>query len=318
MKVSRLFSFLLVLACATACQQRQESNDEVVCQTVHRYGVALEPSDWSSRGQNGQIVSMRKDGVAVMRNYDNGILHGECTYTYPYREVIQKREEYCQGDLKSECLYYHNGCPQKQITYASSGSQFVTGWYENSAPYFKETIENGRVIQGEYIHHDQYTESSVEEGNGIRTCRDGQGQLQSMDTIQNGNVRLSTTYHLNGAPAAVTPYSNGVVDGERRTYLPGGEPATIEMWKNNLQNGMTTIYEYGEKRADVPYFNGNRHGVERRYCDDGATVVQEFTWVNGQKHGPVYTYIGNTTKTDWYFCNRPVPNKATFDMLSNQ
>ncbi len=116
----------------------------------------------------------------------------------------------------------------------------------------------------------------------------------------------------------MTPYVNGVIEGERRTYLPGGEPATIEKWTGNAQHGTMQEYEHGEMRAEVPYVNGNKNGIERRYRDDGKTLAQEITWVHGQKHGPTLSYIGNTVKTDWYFRDRPVANKLTFDMMSNQ
>jgi antitoxin component YwqK of YwqJK toxin-antitoxin module len=317
MKLPRSLYFLILLGSLSSCQNRY-CCDEVVCETVHRYGVPLPPEDWSERGQCGQVVSMRKDGVAVTRNYDNGILHGECTYTFAHRDVIQKRERYAQGNLTQEQLYYTSGMPYKQTSYEGPGRQSITVWYENGAPHARETIDNGNLVQAEYYSIDQQLESSVENGNGLRTRRDGQGQLQSVDTIQNGQMVLSTTYHPNGAPAVVTPYVNGMIEGERRIYLPGGEPAAIEKWSGNVQQGITQEFEHGEKRADIPYVNGNRHGIERRYRDDGQTIAQEIAWVQGQKHGPANSYIGNTKTTDWYFRNRQVANKATFDMLHNQ
>lgn len=317
MKLSRSLFFLMILGSLTSCQSNRDC-DEVVCETVHRYGVPLEPEDWSERGQCGQVVSMRKDGVTVTRNYDTGILHGECCYTFPHRDVIEKKEIYDQGNLTQEDIHYPSGLPQRRMVYESPKRQSAISWYETGAPHAREVIENGNLVGGEYYRVDQQVESRVEEGNGLRTRRDGQGQLQSVDTIQNGQMVFSTTYHSNGIPATITPYANDIIEGERRTYLSGGEPATIEMWTDNVQHGTMQVFEYGAKRADVPYVNGRRQGIERRYRDDGQTVAQEVTWVNGQKHGPTYSYIGNTTKTDWYFRNRLVPNEPTFDMLSNQ
>ena len=101
MKVPRSISILLLLlGSTTACQTWHSCDDEVVCETyIHRYGVPLEPQDWLDRGQDGQVVSMRKDGVIVTHSYDGGILHGECTYSFPYREAIQKKDVYDQGRL---------------------------------------------------------------------------------------------------------------------------------------------------------------------------------------------------------------------------
>lgn len=317
MKLSRSFYFLILLGVLTSCQTRNCS-DEVVCETVHRYGLTLEPEDWSARGQCGQVVSMRKDGVEVIRNYDNGILDGECTYTFPHRDFIQKKEVYDNGNLRQEQIHYTSGLPYKQTVYEGPDCQSVTIWYENGAPHAYERIENGRLINAEYYSVDQEIESKIENGKGLSTRRDGQGQLQHVDTIENGQKVMSTTYHPNGAPAAMTPYVNGVIEGEKRTYLPGGEPATIEKWTGNAQHGTMQEFEHGELRAEIPFVSGSKHGVERRYRDDGKTLAQEITWVQGQKHGPSYSYIGNTTKTDWYFRNRLVANKSTFDMLSNK
>lgn len=317
MKLHRSLYYFLLLASLSSCQTR-DCNDEVVCETVHRYGVALDPDDWSERGKCGQVVSMRKDGVTVSRNYDNGILNGECSYTFPHREIVQKREIYDRGALTQEQVYYVSGLPHKQTVHEGADKQSVTTWYENGAPNAQEKIEQGKLIQGEYYSLDQQSDSSVKDGNGLKTRRDGYGQLVSVDTIENGEMVLRTTYHPNGAPASVTPYIKGTVEGERRTYFPGGEPATVEIWKGNVKNGTMQEYEHGELRAEIPYVNGRKNGVERRYREDGTALAQEITWVQGMKHGPTDCYIGNTKKVDWFFRDRLVANKQTFDMLSSQ
>lgn len=318
MNFPRPFICLFALSLMTACQTKRNCCDEVVCETVHRYGVPLAPEDWSSRGQDGHVYSMRKDGVAIRRCYDAGILHGETTYSFPHRDVTQKKEVYEQGILKQECDHYASGFPQRQTMYESPTRQKATVWYENGAPHSHEIIENGELLEGQYYNIDQQLDSRIDRGSGSRTIRDGYGQLQSVDTIQNNQMSLRTTYYPNGMPASMTPYVNGVIEGERRTYFPGGEPATIEMWSGNVQNGISHEYEHGEKRSEVPYVNGNRHGIERRYRDDGQTLAQEVSWVQGQKHGAIQSHIGNTTSTDWYYRNRQVPNKSTFEMLENQ
>lgn len=318
MKRQSSLLYFLLLGTLTSCQSNRDRCDEVICETVHRYGVPLEPDDWSSRGEDGQIVSMRTDGAMVTRTYDSGVLHGETTYTYPYLDVVQKREQYDQGNLVQEQYHYANGFPQRQVVYQSPNHQSETIWYENGAPHAYEQVENHQIISGKYYNRDQQLDSEIENGSGLRTRRDGQGALQSVDGIQEGKMVTRTTYHPNGMPAAVTPYVNGVIEGEKRTYLSGGEPATIETWKDNVQHGTTQVYEHGEMRADVPYEKGQKHGVERRYRGNDSNVVQEINWVKGQRHGPTQTYMGDTTKTDWYFRNRPIPNQSTFDMLSNQ
>lgn len=317
MKMSHPLYLLLVLGSVTSCQSHHSSHDEVICETVHRYGVALEPQDWTDRGQHGQVISMRKDGVTITRSYEAGVLNGDCTYTFPHCETLQKKKVYNQGLLSQEFRYYSSGLPWQQISHFSPHQQSIVSWYESGAPQYREEIENGCLVQGEYYNTDQQLDSRVEDSNGLKTCRDGTGQIQSVDDIHNGQLVLSTTYHSNGNPASITPYVNEVIEGERRTYLASGEPATIEKWQNNQQHGNTVVFEYGEKRADIPYVEGYKHGVEWRYRD-GQTVAQKNHWVQGQKHGPCYSYLGNTSQVDWYFRDREVPNKSTYEMLCNQ
>lgn len=308
--------FLLALLASLASCQMQECSDEVVCETVHTYGVPLDPSDWSARGQNGQVVSMRNDGVTVTRSYEEGILHGNCTYSFPHRDVVQKNDVYNRGVLMQENTHYPNGLPEKQIVHESPQKKVATSWYESGSPRYREEYVNGAVAAGEYYNSHHQVESRVENSNGTRTHRDGQGQLVATDHIENGSVQEKITYHPDGSPAAVTPYVQGKIEGERRTFLPGGEPSTVEQWTNNVQHGNTVVFEQGEKRADVPYSNGLKQGVEKRYR--GNAVSQEINWVNGEQHGPSYSYVGNTKQTTWYFKGKNIPNKQTFDMMSNQ
>lgn len=316
MKKASFAPCLILLASLASCQTSSDSN-EVVCETVHRYGVALDPQDWSQRGQNGQVVSMRKDGVTVMRSYEEGTLHGECTYSFPHSEVIQKKEVYNQGVLSQETHHYSSGLPHRQITHESPQKQSTVAWYESGSPQAQESHVNGAVVQGDYYNTNHQVESQIVDSNGLRTRRDGLGQLIAVDTIENGQMVLSTSYHPDGTPATATPYVKGAIEGARRTYLPGGEPATIEQWSHDVQHGTTTVFEHGEKKAEVPYVNGAKHGVEKRYRAD-QSIAQEISWVEGNQHGPSHTYLRNTKQTDWYFKGKNVANKSTFDMLSNQ
>lgn len=308
-------AYICLLLTATACQTNS-CHDEVICQTyVHRYGMPLQANDWSARGQHGQVVSTRRDGVVVSKTYESGILHGETTYTFPHREVIQRKETYCQGELVQECSYYPSGMPQQQMTYGA-GKHSLIAWYEGGVPQCQEEYEERNLVHGSYYNLSNQEESRVEDCNGMRTRRDAYGQLVSVDRIENGQMSMSTTYHSNGTPAALTPYVNGVIEGKRRTFTLTGEPATIEEWTNHCQHGNTEIFDNGEKCADMPYIYGQPHGVESRYRE-GGELVQRRYWSQGKRHGPCYSYVGNTTQTDWYFQGRPV-NKPTYDMLSNQ
>ena len=142
---------------------------------------------------------------------------------------------YNQGNLIGESVYYLNGNPCRQVSYPSCNSMAVTAWYECGAPQWREEYENGCLMSGEYYNPDNLIETQVVQGNGLRTMRDAHGQHLSVDTVHDGQMELRTTYHSNGAPAAIAPYANEKIEGKRRTFHPGGEPATIE----NVVNGIS-------------------------------------------------------------------------------
>jgi len=309
-------SILTLLAFAGGCQTRR---DHVVCESyVHKYGVPLSgDTEWAARGQSGQIVQKRDDGVVVTRSYESGILQGETTYTYPHRESIQKRENYQNGALIQETWNYGNGIPLRQVNYTSPSTRTEIVWYDNGVPQSKEEYDRRLLKHGEYFTINNLQEAGVNNQNGTRIRRDRYGELESVDVIQEGLMISSSTFHPNGSPKSVTPYVNGVADGQKLTFLPGGEPSTVETWVNGVQHGMATEYQDGEKVSNVPYAYGARHGIEFRYRDDGQTLVQEVSWMDGTKYGPTYTYVEGSKKEQWYYRNRPV-NKQTFDALRNQ
>lgn len=316
-KMLPLLGFLTLLLFTGACQTRR--CDNVVCESyVHKYGVPLSSgTEWAARGQSGQVVQKRDDGVVITRSYESGIAHGETTYTYPHRDIIQKRENYDRGTLVQETWNYANGVPMRQNTYTSPSAKSMIVWYDNGVPQAKEEYENDLLKHGEYFTINNLQEAGVNNQNGSRIRRDRYGELESVDVIQEGTMVSSTTYHPNGSPKSVTPYVNGVAEGQRLTYHPGGEPNAVETWVNGVQHGLSTEYQDGEKLADVPYKQGVRHGTESRYRDDGQTLVQQVSWMDGTKHGPTYTYVEGSKKVEWYYRDRPV-NKQTYDALRNQ
>jgi antitoxin component YwqK of YwqJK toxin-antitoxin module len=317
MRTIYLAQALALLTLTTACDCRKPGCEDVVCETyVHRYGVPLDPDDWHCRGRDGHVVSTLKNGVTVSKTYEGGILHGETTYTFPHQEIIQKREFYEQGQLVQEVQNYPNGIPQQQIVYSSPAQRSLVGWYESGSPQCKEEYDGDLLVRGEYYNLYHQTESVVDNGNGVRIRRDGYGQLLSKDDVCDGQMTARTTYHPNGAPESITPYVNGKIEGERKTFYPGGDPNTIELWTNNCQHGYTVIFQNGERFSEMPYVRGQRHGIEKRYRD-GQALVEEVSWECGQRHGPCYSYVGNDTRTDWYFEGQKV-NKRVYDAMMNQ
>ncbi|EKE07849.1 MAG: hypothetical protein ACD_17C00500G0002, partial [uncultured bacterium] len=80
------YAFLYLAACAlmTSCQTNHLL-DQVVSQTfVHKYGFETSEEEWEAREQDGLVVSTLKNGVKVIRSYENGQLHGDTVYTFPH------------------------------------------------------------------------------------------------------------------------------------------------------------------------------------------------------------------------------------------
>lgn len=317
MKRSALPLHLALTLALVGCQSKyvDSSDPDVVGQQyIHQYGVTVSKDDWDARGRNGEIVSTRKDGVKLVKNYSAGVLDGESSYSFPNSHITQKIETYEQGTLVKTVENYASGLPKKEEEQTGANTKMVTCWYESGTPALVEEYEGNLLITGKYFTTKNEKESEVIAGNGMRTEYDGYGQRLWTDTIESGVMTSRMVLHPNGAPKEIVPYQNGVVSGAKKTYFAGGEPATLEQWVNGKQHGVTIEYRNGEKVAEVPYVRGKRHGIEKRYRA-GSSVEQEIAWKDDQMHGPSRSYVGQDTRTDWYHEGRAV-SKATFDQLN--
>lgn len=309
---------LLITAasCNRSCYYEYSPEEAVVDQTyVHKYGVPVCPRDWAQRGENGRVISTLKNGIVISNNYQGGILDGDSTYSFPHSENIEKVETYVKGDLQKERYNYFTGQPYREVIYTSPTSRSVTLWYQNGVTQSREQFNGDSLAQGEYYNTSNQIESRVTEGEGQRIVKDSYGQLLSTDTIHNGVLAAMTTYHSNGNPKEIITYKDGLPDGLKKTYLPDGQPLTIEGWKAGYQDGLTTVYQNGEKYADIYYKKGLKNGIEKRY-KDGQTVVAEISWQDDVEHGPYTAHIGSLTTTDWYYQGKVV-SKAYYELLSS-
>lgn len=309
MKISLLITALSSLV---SCNARREYGDVVEERYVHLYGAEVPQEKWAASGEHGQVVSTLKNGVIISKTFNAGTLDGPTTYTFPHSENVEKTEYYSRGELTKETSYYLSGASREEIVYSDANNKVITTWYENGSPQFKEEYQGNFLVNGEYYNPQHQMDSRVQNSEGSRIVRDQYGIVTSTDVINNGQMVARTTYYPNGAPKTITPYVNGIVEGQRKTYLPAGEPCTVETWSGGLQDGITFVYQNGEKHAEVPYARGSREGIERRYRN-GTDVIEEIYWMDDKRHGPDITHIGTASKTDWYFQDRPV-SQAQFDL----
>ena len=302
-------------SCGGQRQQNGGSRREVVNETyVHKYGLSIPQKEWSNRGETGQVVSMLKSGVVVVKNYVNGVLEGEATYSFPHSRAVQRVDIYANGELIKTRDNHLSGAPKMEIEYLSPEERTVVVWYDDGTPHYRETYALDKLIAAEYYTTTHQVESRIAQGEGNKVERDDFGRLLFIDRYADGEKVLRTTYYPNEAPKEIIPYVEGKVCGVKKTFLPAGEPATVEEWSDNCQDGVTVAFQNGEKVSQTPYVKGVKHGIEERYRD-GQFVAEEIPWKQGRKHGPCYCYIGEASHVSWFYEGTEV-TRAQYDRMT--
>lgn len=314
-KLTLLVLLAEVLAVGCAPRTARDPMEVVDESYVHRYGVEVDRNDWSARGESGKVVTTLRNGVVVSKSYANGVLEGETSYTYPHSELIEITETYSRGALVKEVRFYRNGTISQQTDFQSPTQRKVFTWFENGTPASTETFLNELLVKGEYYNINHQLDSRIDNSSGLRTRRDPFGHMEGADTIVGGIMTSTKTFHPNGAVKQLTPYTNNMIDGLVRNYLPDGQPSSIETWVQGDKTGITTIFENGEKVADVPYVRGVKDGIEKHYRN-GNTVVEEISWVQDSRHGPVTSFVGDVATTDYFYHDKPV-SRAVFEKMTN-
>lgn len=313
-KFAFIVSLGLGIALLPSCTNR-ERRAEVVKETyVHKYGVPVAKSDWEAQGHEGQIVQLQNDGVTVTSTYQKGTLEGPTTYSFPNSSTIQFVENYKEGILVSKRENYTSGVPMKEESYDGKLLVKLNRWYEDGTPQGEESYENGQIVSAEYRTLLNVVEARIQNGHGTRIRRSPEGELLSKDTFQSGQMVERITYFGNGDPATVTAFDQGAVHGTRMTFLQGGIPRSVEQWMKGAQEGITVLYQNGEKIAEVPYHKGKKNGVETRYRD-GQILSEEISWKEDTLHGPRRFFVDGVPKSEWYL-NGDLVSRSTFERMN--
>jgi len=125
---------------------------------------------------------------------------------------------------------------------------------------------------------------------------------------------LRTISYPSGTLKEVVSYKDGEIEGMRRTFGPAGEPLTVEEWKGGKQEGLTVVFQNGEKVSEIFYKEGRKEGLERRY-KSGEILVEEITWQEDVRHGPSTLHLAGQEETEWFFEGKEVSH-ARYDRLS--
>lgn len=303
-------TFSLILGtCGLLVSGCGDKDENVISKNyIHKYGYALSKKEWESKKHPGQIVTTFKDGVTTTATYEQGVLNGPYTTTFPHSQTIENYTLYNQGNIIKEILYDQKGMPQSEKIYLSPTRYSITLWFTDGSPRSIEEYNGSELIDGQYFTVNNETEGRVARGNGTRIMRGKCGMLLAKDEISRGEMIRHETYHPNGVPSMICTYVDSELHGEKKTFDENGEPLSLEPWEHGELHGIATYFKNGTKYREVPYEYGNREGTERFYVD-GLIVSHDIQWLNDKEHGPSNYYVDGIAHTEWFYEGRKVSHR---------
>jgi antitoxin component YwqK of YwqJK toxin-antitoxin module len=308
----KVYSVLGALSVLLGGCQKNKKEDEVISERyIHKYGYAISKEEWNSKNYPGQVITHLRTGVTVTATYENGLLHGPCTHTYPHSQTVESYYLYNQGNLVKEILYDIKGMPTRERVQLSSSRFALTYWYANGCPMCTEEYINEELLEGQYFTVQNEIEARVEKGSGRRIRRDQKGTLIAIEEVEQGYVTKQEAFFPNGAPESISYFLKGKLHGERKLFTQTGEPIAVEEWIDGKLHGKSTYYKNGVKVLEVSYLGGQKEGLETHFAD-GKTISQQIKWENNIKHGPSIFYINNIAQTE-YFYNGEKVSKETYE-----
>lgn len=297
--LSVVFGAMALLLCG--CKNTKQSNDDVVSQKyIHKYGYAVSKDEFEGNAYPGQVVTLLRSGVTLTATYENGVLHGPSTHTFPNSQTVESYYLYNHGNLVKEILYDVSGMPLREEVQLSPKRYLVTLWYNHGTPMSIEEFAHEELLEGQYFNGTNDLEAQVVKGKGTRVRRDIQGLLLYKDQIEEGYVAKRETFYPNGAPESVAFFNHGKLHGEKRTYAQSGEPLAIKEYIQGKLHGKTTVFNNGVKTIETLYLDGMKNGMERHFLD-GEMVAQEILWENDRRHGPSRYFLGEEAQVEYYY-----------------
>lgn len=294
-----LLGCLSVLLAGCCCKDNQESN-VVSTRYVHKYGYAVSKNEFEDRKYPGQVITVLKNGVTITSTYENGLLHGPSTHTFPHSQTVETYFLYNEGALVKEIAYDISGMPVREEVQLSPTRFVSTKWYNDGTPLSIEEYAGKELVDAQYFTRQNEVEARIQKGKGTRVVRDIKGVLVSREEFDKGYLTQRETFYPNGTPESVAYYSMGVLNGEKKSFSENGEPLAVREYVNGKLHGKTTFYKNGARLVEVYYLDGLKNGLEIHYID-GAVVAQEILWENDHKHGPSKYYVDGVAQVEYYY-----------------
>lgn len=293
-----------LLGCLTlflaSCHKNSQDSNVVTQRYVHKYGYAVSKDEFEERQYPGQVVTVLKTGVTITSTYENGLLHGPSTHTFPHSQTVESYFLYNNGNLVKQILYDIHGMPLREEIQLSPTRFASTKWYSDGTPLSTEEYAAAELVEGQYFTRQNDIESRVEKGRGLRVVRDIQGVLQAKEDIEQGFVVKRDTFYASGAPESTAYFMQGVLHGEKKSFAENGEPLAVKEYINGKLHGKATFYKNGARSVEVHYLDNMKNGLEIHYLD-GEVVSQEILWENDRKHGPSKYYVDGVAAVEYFY-----------------
>lgn len=305
----KVYSLLVLIGLSLVGCRSSQQNDDIVSQRyVHKYGYAVSQAEWDAKDYPGQVITHLRTGVTITATYENGLLHGLTTHTFPHSQTIEHSYLYNQGAKVKETHYSGEGMPLEERVQLSPSRQAITMWYRQGSPMLTEEFIENELLEGQYFSVDNELESRIEKGSGTRIRRSLEGLLLSKEEFTQGFLVKRETFYPTALPESIAYYQNGKLQGEKRTFGPSGEPVAIEEYMNGQLHGLATYFNNGQRYLEISYLNGQKNGMERHYVD-GHILTQEIAWEDDLKHGCERLYVDNTIDQRWFYAGESVSPK---------
>jgi antitoxin component YwqK of YwqJK toxin-antitoxin module len=314
-QMTRKFIALLPLV-LSGCFWGGSENDVLSTKYIHKYGFDVSETEWQARDRDGQVVTMLKSGEKITQSYENGVLNGVSSYTFPHSSVVQKLLIYNQGALQKEVVNDFDGIPITEDLYESDERRISTSWDEKGSPLSVEEYDAELLVEGKYFTPNHELEGSVEAGFGERYRRDRSGQLISRDLVENGKAVSRTNYHANGQIHSISRYHEGELHGEQRKFTSSGAPLMDLNWNHGTLDGMKIVYRNGHKVSEIPYISGQKHGTELHFGESGLITAQ-IEWKNDRKHGCSRFINDDSIESEWFY-KGSVVSQEKFETMDNR
>ena len=297
------------------CRSNTQDNNVVSERYIHKYGYAVSKNEFEERKYPGQVITSLKTGVTITATYENGLLHGPSTHTFPHSQTVESYYLYNQGNLVKQVLYNIHGMPLREEIQLSPTRFASTKWYSDGTPMSTEEYAGKELVEGQYFTRQNEVESRIEKGRGTRIIRDLQGVLLAKEEVEQGYITQKDTFYANGAPESTSYFVGGLLHGEKRSFAETGDPLAVKEYVNGKLHGKSTFFKNGARSVEVHYLDGQKNGLEIHYLD-GETISQEILWENDHRHGPSKYYVDGVAQVEYFYDGEKV-SENKWKELSN-